>query len=337
MIKKVLVLSVVFIFGLYYLPILLAEQAVPSVAFQEEASNELLVRQEVGVLPLPVTGFEHYIGKEINQFSERYGEPDRVAPAELDGDWWIYDQQEAYAQIEVRNQKIASIFVLGNRVNTGVFRTGMNREHILDETELAKYFQSERSGQPFSLHLSNLDWQMFPLIQFENDSFLMFFIHPNNDEVYALRYLSYESLMELNMYTIFTEDGEKLVTKTDSYKQEEFVMEEKEKQLQRFVNLFRQKNSVQELTFSEELQQAADEIAKEFHGYQLTFEEEKAVFEKYNFVTKSIYHIGNQVYDMPTQFGLLLSNEFNQEILLDENYQYIGIKSIEDDTLLLLK
>lgn len=337
MIKRVFVLSVLFLFSLYYLPIFVEQQEMPAPKGTKEEIQEKTMDVDDRVYPMPVSGYEHYMNEPVEQYVARYGEPARIAPSGLGTEWWTYDTEPGkYVQLEVKDNTIYSIFVLGNQINTGPFRIGMSRENVYDETELAKEFVFTEEGKEYYLSLSAQEWKWFPLIQFENETFLMIFIHPENNEIYGLHYVSPQQLRDLNFYTVVNTETEEAEPVMEVPVQSPAVLAEKERQLYSYIEISRLNQNLPSLEPSTELNELAEEMTEELGKGELTFEEMPPTDEVDQEV-ESLYISGDRIFDTPTQFGLLFSNKNNRKVLKEPSFQSIALKVIDDDLLFLLK
>lgn len=343
--RRILFLFPLFLFLLYYGPIAWENfQKEPAIVMERPATEEDQ-RTNEDIHPLPVTGFEHYIGNPIDAYVERHGEPNRIGPSGSGGEWWIYgSEQQDYVQVEVKNDIIQSLFVLGKNVNTGSLRVGMTRENVYDETALAKIFSFDVDGTPYHLTLYDKEREMFPLIKFENNSFVMLFFHPDTGEIYGLRYLSPETLLHTNYYHVTGEEEEEYIPRIVE-KAPEIVEEEKQEQLISFFSIMRRQAGKESLLSTDQMNRLADDISDTVGKNQLTFgeiivENEKGDFnqeEPYASIKEMEYIIGKEVYDTPTQFGMFMLESKNRKLLLDSEAEEIGLKTMGDDFLLLLR
>lgn len=88
---KVVSLFIVFIFIAYALPLYLDndERIAPTSSI---ARNEQTAIDENEGYPLPVTGYESYIGQSITAYTAKHGQPNRIGRAYDDSEWWVSGQ-----------------------------------------------------------------------------------------------------------------------------------------------------------------------------------------------------------------------------------------------------
>lgn len=316
-------------FILYYFPIVYDEVWRNPLQETKQLRVEINQKEKNDVHPLPVMGFEHYIGLPIEDYIERHGQPLRTGPSNFGAEWWTFSvRQEEYVQIEVKNGFIRSVFVMGEEVNTGPIGIGMTQENIYDETELTDYFSFQSEGIEYNLSLTKNDLEMFPLIYFENNSFVMLFFHPERDSVYALRYLSAEALLQTNYYSITSDEDELPFAYTPTKEKDKLVLFEKEKQLLTLFSIIRKQNGEAPLTQGNQMDTKSRFSTEEETVESIQPMEEK---DKYDKAKETKYVSGRDVIDTPIQFGLFMKDSRNRELLLNESWKELSIKAMKDD------
>lgn len=330
-------LLILFLFVLYYFPIL---HETPDTNQNKGLTEEPTLMSDMDkVYPLPVSGYEHYIGKPIEDYQSRYGEPDSVVSNEDGTQWWSYSETvEEYLQLEVSDSLIQSIFVLGDQVNTGSLRIGMSRENVFDETQLAKHFYFDHENRSYHLTLSTKNMELFPLVEFENNSFAVLYFYPETDIIYAIRFLTYDKIMQLNYY--FIEDMNSQMDEVDIIRKDIHRNDQiNQLHLQEYFSIIRVKNNLEPYLSSEELENIADSLANDLGSNQLLYKElspyKKSEIDDSTYLLK--YISGNQIYDSAMQLGLFYAIQENREMLLNEEYKEFIIKVKDDDLFIVIK
>ena len=340
--RKVLFLTFFFLLLFYYAPIFYNEIKSTDSISTPSISNEKNQEGDKKISPLPVTGFEGYIGSSIEDYVERHGEPIRIGSNGFGGEWWVFKSEyQDYVQIEVEDQLIESIFVLGELVDTGPIRIGMTKENVYDETKLDKHFSFIFEKAHYQLSLNKQDLKTFPLIKFENDTFVMLFLHPEKETIYGLRFLSYEALLRMGYYDIKIEE-EHLINNQIEKDLNKDVVSEKETQFFDFFSVISEQQRSKPLKRTEELDQLAEEIIQQVDKNEFIFGENKfkndkliEELERYDKVKEIEYVIGNEIIDTPTQFGIFVVHSKNHDLLIDASLEEMSVKAFEDNLLLL--
>lgn len=255
---KVVSLFSLFIFIAYALPLYVdkGERTAPpsSIARNEQAS----IDEDEGY-PLPVTGYESYIGQPIAAYTAKHGEPIRIGKAYGGGEWWVFGTNAAdYIQIGVKDDAICSLYILGNKIETGMYTIGMTQENVLDEGYLAREFQLTVGDTLYELALSKKQKERTPLIQFENDSFVILLFDDVTETVYGMYFLSNEALLDLEYYSVVSEEAYEVAR--DDWERSVAADEENILQIKSVLGILRERRGLPMFLESEELIAAAGEL-----------------------------------------------------------------------------
>lgn len=255
---KVVSLFILFIFIAYALPLYVddGERTLPS---SSVVNNEQTSIDENKGYPLPVTGYESYIGQSIGAYTAKHGEPIRVGEAYGGSEWWVFGTNAAdYIQIGVKDDIIRSLYILGNKIETGMYTIGMTQENVLDEGYLARDFQVTVGDTPYELALSKKQKERTPLIQFENDSFVILLFDEVTKTVYGMYFLSNEALLDLEYYSVVSEESYE--TERDDWERSVAADEENVQQIKSILGILRERRGLTMLQESEELGAAAVDL-----------------------------------------------------------------------------
>lgn len=331
MFKKFFLLFALLIMGLYYVPILYSEREIVSEPITTNPNYATSMNADDTVYPLPVSGFEHYVGQPVQAYVDRHGDPDKVYSDEAEGkSWWTYhlDLSE-FIQLEIQDEVIQSLFVLGSDIQTGAIQIGMNRQNVYDETALGNHFDFKAHGQQYSLTLKREEWEYFPLVQFDNNSFAVLYFHPETHEIYGIRYLSPETLLGLNYYEIAGNDSTS----------KRVIANESNHLMEHYINAVRNEFETASLVKSEALSIYGQELLKEEGLNSLTFkglsEETKLRVENEGKTVEFL--IGDEIIDPAMRFGLLFLDETNRRLLLNSRFTAFSITKINDDLVLVFE
>lgn len=332
MLKKVFFILILSLIGLYYVPIMYNEHEGSSEKVST-VNNVMLTREDEEVIyPLPVSGFEYYVDQPLQSYLERYGNPDEILKEETNGkSWYMYYTEDLnrFIQLEVEENIIKSLFVLGSDIQTGAIQIGMTRQNIYDETKLARTFDFESEGEVYSLTLDRKEWEYFPLVQFDNSSFAMLYFHPETHKIYGIRYLSFETLVALDYYTI---EASKSLFSDSAYIQTSHL-------LATYMNAMRSEYELPLMQHSVDLKEFGGQVLESEGISALTFgnysEPVQEQLEKER--RQIIYNVGENWYDPPLRFGLLFLEEKNRQMFLNPDYMNFSISVMHDDLLVVFE
>lgn len=329
---KIVALFCIFIIAAYSLPIVLnpVEQLHPQTNFPnlERSPSD----SDKGY-PLPVIGYEFYIGQPIEFYIEKHGEPVRKGAAYGGGEWWTFGSTaQDYIQVGIKDGIIQSLFILGDRIDAGMFTIGMNRDNILDEGYLAKKFHLSVRNQDYELELSEEQQWVTPLIQFENDSFLVLLFDIQTQSVYGLQFLSNEALMNLEYYPVTSEDEYKV--ENHEWQREELSDAENTAQIKTIFSILRMRQGLEPVQDNLELQIIVDQIlsqAEEINGFAAKFSlteqrisseiNERAPDKEVSVLFKKPF------YNMPKLFVEMMQDEKIYALIQNDRLKNIAVAS----------
>lgn len=331
MLKKIFLIFALLLTGLYYVPILYNERETVSEPTTTNPDYMISMNADETVHPLPVSGFEYYVGQPVQAYVDRHGDPDKIYSEGVDGkSWWTYHSDlSKFIQLEIQDEVIQSLFVLGSDIQTGAIQIGMNRQNIYDETALDNHFAFKAYGEQYTLSLKRKEWEHFPLVQFDNNSFAMLYFHPETDEIYGIRYLSPEILVGLNYYEI---EGTDPTVQRVTANASNHLMEH-------YINAIRVEVETASLVKSEALSSYGQELLKSERLNSLTFkglsEETKLRVENDGKTVE--FFISDEIIDPSMRFGLLFLDESNRQLLLNSQFTTFSITKINDDLVLVFE
>ena len=78
----------------------------------------------------PEQGVSTFIGKNAEEFRNAFGKPARIEPSYYDYDWWVYNNEDYYLLAGILDQKVVTIVVAGQGIDTYPFVIGESLESI---------------------------------------------------------------------------------------------------------------------------------------------------------------------------------------------------------------
>lgn len=154
---------------------------------------------------IETTGFALFIGKNINDIIDEFGEPSSILATSADYDWYQFWEENNYFQVAVKEETIIEILVLGVDIEQAKpFQSGMKIKDISNQMVLYTNFNLDFDNETYEFELSEKDISTLPLIAFSNGSFVMCHISPVTHEVVALRYVDTSILLQLMPYRLTT-------------------------------------------------------------------------------------------------------------------------------------
>jgi len=311
---KVVSLFILFVFIAYALPLYVddGERTIPPASILRNEQSSI---DENKGYPLPVTGYESYIGQPIAAYTARHGEPVRIGKAYGGSEWWVYGTTAAdYIQIGVKDDTIRSLYILGNKIEAGMFTIGMTQENVLDEGYLAKEFQLTADDAQYELALSKKQKELTPLIQFENDSFVVLLFDGVTKTVYGMYFLSIEALLDLEYYSVVSDEAYE--SARDDWERSVAADEENVRQIKSILNVLRERRGLTMFQESEALSAAAGELIPFEAGindftaaFTLSDQRIEKKLAEFSPDTRTAFIFADDCYSVPALFLKLLQED----------------------------
>lgn len=156
--------------------------------------------------PIATEGFAEWIGQNISDFNESYGNPEESFSSGFSFEFHHYElDHEMHLELTTENKVITSIKFLGNQDERLVpFFQGMTMNDLTKLTMVYPNFNIHYEGRSVGFELMEEDMNYRPLIAFDNGSFaILFFSQKKNESTLSnVMYLSKEMLLKLAPYQI---------------------------------------------------------------------------------------------------------------------------------------
>ncbi|MEK6190526.1 MAG: CAP-associated domain-containing protein [Carnobacterium alterfunditum] len=249
----------------YWLPEVISKNPTDIITPKEESESiqsESFDYQTTDLEPeqLPVLGLGGYIGKNVESFTEDFGDPKRIDPTIYGDEQWVFGEHETdYIQVGVKNGVITDLFALGSDLNVAPFEIGMSITEVFQIASFYPTYSVESQDKQVTLELTESDLNYHPLIAFDNQTFAVLMMDRSTNHITAVRYLDASSLLRLGVY----DDGSAV---NDDYSidideaNQKVISEANKKQVYEILNILRQRYELSVLDANDALSEAAQTI-----------------------------------------------------------------------------
>ncbi|MBT2731630.1 CAP-associated domain-containing protein [Carnobacterium sp. ISL-102] len=249
----------------YWLPEVISKNPTDIITPKEESESiqsESFDYQTTDLEPeqLPVLGLGSYIGKNVESFTENFGDPKRIDPTIYGEEQWIFGEHETdYVQLGVKNGVITDLFALGSDLNVAPFEIGMSITEVFQIASFYPTYSVESQDKQVTLELTESDLNYRPLIAFDNQTFAVLMMDRSTNQITAVRYLDASSLLRLGVYddgSVVNDDYSIDIDETNQI----VISEANKKQVYEILNILRQRYELSVLNESDALSEAAQTI-----------------------------------------------------------------------------
>lgn len=218
----------------------------------------------------PEKGLSTLVGKQVNELTKKFGEPDRIEPSAYGYDWWIYVGDVSLMVGVTEDGRVNQVYSSDVASDLSPYKIGQNLGEIYRFTIVNTEIDVEIDENIFSFSLNSEDVQNRLLIIY-NNLYAQLYIDKETGELHAVRFIDPVTLVLHQPYDM-TYMGEMLVPPIPSSTMQLEVDRAAEHQIFDLTNSFRKKHEVENLISDVRL----SEIARE-HS-------ERALLESYSSV-----------------------------------------------------
>ncbi len=315
--------AVLFIINLFFME---SRENQPQDAAQEEMS---IVDESVSK---DVTeGLAVYIGSSVDQVVKKFGEPSRKDPTSYSYDWWIYNQDDSkYMQVAVKDDKVVSIYALGNGLNISPLKIGQPIEELYRDFSPETSIEMKQGGHTYRFELSEEELHSKPLFQI-GKVFAQVHIDTFSGFVSSVRFLDAETLIEHRPYEL-TYTGELPEERELTKEQSKDVDDGNARQIFDITNVIRGRFELDKLTWDDAAAEVAlghsmDMYENEYFSHESPTEGNLGdrLKEGKVFYTTAGENIAAKYVDGVAAFEGWLNSRGHREALLNEDFTYLGV------------
>lgn len=311
---------------------------------------------------LAATGMTTVIGLTEKELLEKMPNPKKEWPVGINRKWLVYgDSATDYYQVELTDNKVSSVFVLGTQVDTAPFNMDMTLGDISEITTIYPNFEFDYKDKKYEIELTEDDMNYRPLISFDNGTFALLHFNYDTGKLLGIRYVGKSTLVEMIPYQLSQET--KIPTVELTEEQRETFNQANTQQLFTVLNIVRQRINRKPYKLDTELvlesQRALAEFDKEpkqvikkeerWEQWQekiessnpsdsllLTDEEMDRLLKLGKPIDKNTHGLFVQsMGDVPFIVTNWFVNRFDQREIKDAKDEYIGIAYNENQVLVL--
>ncbi|RSK26909.1 hypothetical protein EJF36_08525 [Bacillus sp. HMF5848] len=150
-----------------------------------------------------LTGINSFIGLTSKEVIQKFGEPTRIDPSAYDYEWWVYKNDlSSYVQFGVENDKVVTIYVVGENINVFPFKIGESVEGILEKHSITPSIEVKLTDSTYRFNLTPQDMLTKPVVKVDNNVYAQIYIDTITESVLSIRYMNQETLVKLKPYEL---------------------------------------------------------------------------------------------------------------------------------------
>jgi uncharacterized protein YkwD len=159
-------------------------------------------KQVNGAAEKPKEGLGFLIGQNVAALEKELGKPQRIDESLYDFKWYIYNQDYArYVQVGVQNNRVATIFAMGEDLNIAPFEIGQPVEEIFNTQYIDTNVNIEKNGSTYHFELNDTDLNLRPIVQL-GDVYVQLYIDRFTGTLSSVRFLDSDTLIKQQPYEL---------------------------------------------------------------------------------------------------------------------------------------
>lgn len=326
-----IILMGVFLFYLFYSPSLKFD--VLENPAKEKISNEDIKPSSNNTVKRPKLskGLGVYIGKNIDQFTGKYGYPKRIYDSNFNYKNFVYEFKDQYYILGVSNKKIVMAYATGKNANSYPFKIGQSADNIFNGNAIVSEPIIKTNQAEYQFQLTEVDIKTQTLIQYD-DIFVQVYIDRISNKVMAMRYIAPDTLVQMQPYAMSSKGKtiEKTANKEIHTKDEVAINSNKVLTMFEITNYMRSINGRQPLETNELINHVA-----QFQVASLNKKKQKKVKQvedeigsELNKLDIKYLHLSQNIAfnfdDVPSLINSWLNSDEHRENMLYRNINEMG-------------
>ncbi|OXS63378.1 uncharacterized protein YkwD [Bacillus sp. V-88] len=279
----------------------------------------------------PTSGLSTWIGKDTKMVKEAFGEPERVEPSPYGYEWWVYPiSTKQYIQMGVLNQKVVTLYAIGNQVDVAPYKLGQRLEDIYRFTIVESEIVVNDDSGAYQFELNEEDLNTRLLVPLGN-IYAQLYLDKITSRLTSIRFLDSRTLIEMHPYEMMYR-GE-LAEETEPSEDEwDKVNTASEQQIFDITNVIRHQFDEESLEWDEETAEIARGHSKEMYQEDYFSHDSPTLGDltqrleqgDVRFKTAG-ENIASQYMDAPEAVHGWLNSEGHRKILLEKNFTHLGV------------
>ena len=278
-------------------------------------------------------GLFQLIGQDAKQLVEMLGEPNRIDLSLYGYDWWIYnDDHKNYVQVGIEQDKVITLFAIGEKLNIKPFYIGQPIGEIYSSYFIPSLLEFNHQGQQYLFELSEEDINVHPIIQL-GEVYVQLYMDKFTGTLSSIRIMDVSTLLSLKPFAYRGEYiGEFQQVRSDV--DQSSLQNALKLQMFDLTNIYRKRFKVQPLQWDEELSENAYTRSVELvendqntHDQQIGQEESVEMNDDHQLILYLLEGENIAVHDLDAPF--IVEGWFNsivhRENMLNKDFKETGI------------
>jgi len=208
-------------------------------------------------------GLYSYIGMTKQEIEQELGTPARIDLSSYNYEWWIYNGDDKYVQIGIDDNKVVTVFGIGEKINIHPFYIGQPYQELISNFQIKNTLSFTVNNNSYRFELTENELKARPLIEI-GGVYLQLYFDTFTNKLSSIRYLDKKTLIKQRPYELIYR-GELLsaseLSKSDWLK----VEKGSEAQILDITNVLRKRHNLAPLEWDHHTAMVAYNHSKDMH------------------------------------------------------------------------
>lgn len=164
------------------------------------AAKESIEISDEKVEDIPDEGMYSFIGMTSKELEGVLGKPSRIDPSAYDYNWWIYNgNPKQYMQIGILNDKVVTVFGIGDEVRVDPFKIGQPVDDIFRQFQIKQTVTLKSEHYRFELKEAEMNTR--PLLSI-GDVYIQLYFDSFTKKLSSVRFMDEQTLIKQRPYEL---------------------------------------------------------------------------------------------------------------------------------------
>lgn len=271
------------------------------------------------------------IGQDLAHVKGLLGEPQRIDESLYGYQWYIYNSDYGqYVQVGVENNKVVTVFAIGENVDVSPFKIGQPIEEIFNTQFIDTNIGIDYKGNSYRFELNDTDLNIRPLIKL-GDVYVQLYIDKFTGSLSSVRFLDDVTIIKQRPYELgYT--GELIELEEPTEDKWRLIEEGAEKEILDITNVMRLRHNVKTLQWDEETSEVAYGHSKDMsdsNEFSHTSKQFGSLSDRLEAAKVAYKSAGENIAanypDGPAVTEGWLNSKGHRDSLLNEEFTHLGV------------
>lgn len=299
----------------------------------KQKKNMVETKQIMERNPIPLDGEVYkWIGKNTDALTKKFGTPARKGKSAYGYVWWVYkDKHDQYIQFGVHDNKIKTIYAIGDNLSLEPIHIGQKYESVKEELTLSNKVKYSTGLSAYTFQLDDRELKSRPLAKLTDTIFMQCYIDTFTNKLSSVRIVTGDILLKHRPYAM--EYRGELPEKPNPSKEEWKKIENgMEKQIFDITNVIRNlhdktpvkwNNPISKVAFKHSKDMEVNNYFSHYSGNGEGLKERLAAQEVYYQAAGE--NIAAKYPDSPSAMNGWLNSKGHRQALLNDDYTDLGV------------